>query len=140
MLFSGQLQRWHALRKWGLGIGVTLAFALLASSAGIAGARENLPVLPSVALTRLPPQAQAVERLIRAGGPFPHPRDGAVFFNRERQLPLQRRGFYREYTVPTPAARDRGARRIVCGGRHATAPEACFYSADHYTSFSRIAR
>jgi ribonuclease len=43
-----------------------------------------------------------------------------------------------EYTVPTPGARDRGARRIVCGGDRPAAPQACWYTADHYTSFKRI--
>ena len=61
-----------------------------------------------------------------------------VFGNRERMLPAKRRGYYREYTVKTPGAHDRGARRIVCGGSEPTRPEACFYTGDHYTSFSRI--
>ena len=89
-------------------------------------------------LAALPPQARQTEQLIRSGGPFPYAKDGAVFGNRERQLPQHSRGYYREYTVATPGARDRGARRIVCGGRSATAPEACFYTADHYASFKRI--
>ena len=55
-------------------------------------------------------------RQIQAGGPFPFEKDGIVFGNRERLLPPHPRGFYHEYTVPTPRARDRGARRIVCGG------------------------
>jgi len=92
----------------------------------------------TVALATLPAEAQATERLIRTGGPFPYPKDGSVFGNRERQLPAQRRGYYREYTVTTPAARDRGARRIVCGGRIAVAPAACYYTGDHYASFKRI--
>jgi ribonuclease T1 len=93
----------------------------------------------SVSLAQLPPEARTTERLIREGGPFPHAKDGVVFGNRERLLPSRSRGFYREYTVKTPGSRDRGARRIVCGGREATAPEACFYSDDHYASFRRIA-
>ena len=72
-------------------------------------------------------------------GPFPYAKDGIVFGNRERVLPRRERGFYREYTVRTPGSRDRGARRIVCGGRQPTDPEACFYTADHYASFQRIA-
>ena len=39
-----------------------------------------------------------------------------MFGNRERLLPTEKRGYYREYTVTTPGSRDRGARRIVCGG------------------------
>lgn len=91
-----------------------------------------------VALAELPVEAQQTERLIRNGGPFPYAKDGTVFGNRERLLPRQPRGYYREYTVRSPAARDRGARRIVCGGRTATAPQACYYTADHYASFKRI--
>ncbi|MDO4725386.1 MAG: ribonuclease domain-containing protein, partial [Comamonadaceae bacterium] len=34
--------------------------------------------------------------------------------------------------------RHRGARRIVCGGRQATAPERCYYTVDHYASFRRM--
>jgi hypothetical protein len=44
-------------------------------------------------------------------------------------------GYYREYTVRRRGSRDRGARRIVCGGERPVAPEACFYTADHYASF-----
>ena len=60
-----------------------------------------------------------------------------MFGNRERMLPQARRGFYREYTVATPGSRDRGARRIVCGGPP-RAPHACYYTADHYASFRMI--
>jgi len=91
-----------------------------------------------VALAALPQEARHTEQLIRSGGPFPHAKDGAVFGNRERMLPRQPRGFYREYTVKTPGSRDRGARRIVCGGQDARAPQACYYSADHYSTFKRI--
>ena len=91
-----------------------------------------------MALAQLPAEAQATERLIRSGGPFPYDKDGTVFGNRERLLPEQSRGYYREYTVRTPGARDRGARRIVCGGRQPTEPEACYYTGDHYASFQRI--
>jgi ribonuclease T1 len=92
----------------------------------------------SVALRELPAQAQATQRLILQGGPFPHGKDGTVFGNRERLLPANRRGYYREYTVRTPGSRDRGARRIVCGGRAPERPEACYYTDDHYTSFRLI--
>jgi ribonuclease T1 len=90
-----------------------------------------------IAFSELPVQGQDTHRLIYQGGPFPFDKDGIVFGNRERQLPIEKRGYYREYTVRTPGARDRGARRFVCGGA-ATAPDACFYSADHYASFRKI--
>jgi ribonuclease T1 len=92
----------------------------------------------AVAIAQLPKQAVATLRLIEAGGPFPFEKDGVVFGNRERLLPPHRRGYYHEYTVPTPRARDRGARRIVCGGPRRQIGD-CYYSDDHYASFKRIA-
>ncbi len=92
-----------------------------------------------VELSQLPVQAQSVYRAILEGGPFRYPyKDGSVFGNRERQLPRHPRGYYREYTVDTPGSSDRGARRIVCGGRQPTNPDACYYTQDHYTTFRRI--
>ena len=89
----------------------------------------------------LPPQAQQTLALIRQGGPFPYRKDGTVFGNRERLLPPRPRGYYTEYTVPTPGSRDRGARRIVAGkgstGDPATSGE-YYYTDDHYQSFRRI--
>jgi ribonuclease T1 len=91
-----------------------------------------------VALSSLPSQAQDVHRRIQVGGPFRYGKDGTVFGNRERLLPRQPRGYYREYTVPTPGERDRGARRIVCGGKDDRRPETCFFTKDHYQSFQQI--
>ena len=90
-----------------------------------------------IALSQLPPQGRTTYALIREGGPFPHDKDGSVFGNRERILPAQKRGYYREYTVRTPGSRDRGARRIVCGGKPRV-PDACYYTGDHYASFREI--
>jgi ribonuclease T1 len=87
-----------------------------------------------IPVAQLPPEARATLALIKQNGPFPHARDGIVFGNREGLLPGQPRGYYREYTVPTPGSRDRGARRIVSGGRGGE----YWYSADHYRSFKRI--
>lgn len=87
----------------------------------------------SVAVAELPAEARATLQLIKQGGPFPYPRDGVVFGNYERRLPQQPRGYYHEYTVKTPGARTRGARRIVCG----PLPE-CYYTPDHYRTFLRI--
>jgi ribonuclease T1 len=119
-----------------LGLAFALASAVFASS--MASAKEVAAQTSEVGLSSLPVEARETERLVRSGGPFPYPKDGTVFGNRERLLPLQRRGHYREYTVKTPGSRDRGARRIVCGGRQPTAPDACYYTDDHYTSFRRI--
>jgi ribonuclease T1 len=91
----------------------------------------------AVQVAELPRPGREVYELIRKGGPFPHDKDGTVFGNRERLLPIERRGYYREYTVATPGSRDRGARRIVCGGPART-PHACYYTADHYASFRKI--
>lgn len=93
--------------------------------------------IPEVALRELPREARETLVLIRRGGPFPYPKDGTVFSNRERLLPKQPRGHYTEYTVPTPGARDRGARRIVAGGDPRSTGE-YWYTADHYKSFQRI--
>lgn len=92
--------------------------------------------LPVVRLADLPPQAARTVDLIDAGGPFPEPdHDGGTFHNREDLLPDRPTGYYREYTVPTPGSDDRGARRIVAG----EAGE-LYWTDDHYSSFSRIAR
>lgn len=113
------------------------------AASSVAQAREAAPVAATqaaVALSELPAQARQTHRLILAGGPFPYPnKDGSVFGNRERLLPREPRGYYREYTVPTPGSRDRGARRIVCGGNQPRSPDVCYYTQDHYASFKRIA-
>ena len=89
-------------------------------------------------MAQLPAEAQAVHKAIHAGGPFRYAKDGSVFGNREQLLPLQTKGYYREYTVATPGAPDRGGRRIICGGADPVAPAACYYTGDHYASFKRI--
>ncbi len=122
--------------KWGPGVGL-LAAMLVSVAVQARGPMDNLGTVP---LAALPTEARATHRLVLAGGPFPYRKDGTVFGNRERLLPRAERGFYREYTVPTPGSRDRGARRLVCGGVRPTVPEACFYTADHYASFKLIAQ
>ncbi|MFM0517083.1 ribonuclease [Caballeronia jiangsuensis] len=94
--------------------------------------------LATVQIAQLPRQAVATLRLIETSGPFPYEKDGVVFGNRERLLPRHPRGYYHEYTVPTPRARDRGARRIVCGGPKKQVDD-CYYTDDHYATFKRIA-
>ncbi len=116
--------------------GFLLVMSLAATGANARSVFDSSEV-GSIALSALPQQGQDTQRLIRQGGPFPFDKDGVVFGNRERFLPMQKRGYYREYTVRTPGSRGRGARRIVCGGP-ATTPDACFYSADHYASFRQI--
>lgn len=91
------------------------------------------PTADEILVTQLPPQAQATLALIKRGGPFPYARDGIVFHNREGRLPARPRGYYREYTVPTPGLNHRGARRIVAGREGDY-----WYTEDHYRSFKRI--
>ena len=105
-----------------------------ASSVSVAAPAPTGPSeLPSVRLDDLPPEARETLDLVTDGGPYPYPRDGVVFQNRERLLPRMAAGYYREYTVPTPGEDDRGARRIVTG----RAGE-LYWTADHYASFSVV--
>ena len=125
--------------------GRTAAVALLALSGAWVGAVAQAKTPPPAALqtvarVELPAQAQTMMTLIEQGGPFKYDKDGTVFGNREKILPARQRGYYREYTVKTPGERSRGARRIVCGGQQPRAPDACFYTDDHYGSFRQIVR
>ena len=98
-------------------------------------ATQAQPPDTSPAQDGLPPEAQAMLARIAHGGPFEHAQDGGVFGNYEGLLPQQPRGYYHEYTVETPGARTRGARRIITGG---TPPAVWYYTGDHYRSFHRI--
>lgn len=115
-----------------------LVLALIALLVWAVGGRQHTGPQPDSSpgtqvQAGLPPEAWQALALIRQGGPFPYAKDGTVFGNREGLLPTQRHGYYREYTVPTPGAANRGARRIIVGqgGEY-------YYSADHYQSFLRI--
>lgn len=119
------------------GMVLALAFAM---SFGGAQAKAPAGLGADVSLSSLPPQARETDRLIHSGGPFPYARDGVVFGNYEKRLERKPRGYYHEYTVPTPGAHNRGARRIICGGNPPTEPDACFYTEDHYNSFHRIVK
>jgi len=130
--------------SWGVW-GRSAAVALLALSGGLAGLvaqakNSATAALPTMARAELPAQGQTMMTLIEQGGPFKYDKDGTVFGNREKILPARQRGYYREYTVKTPGERSRGARRIVCGGQQPRAPDACFYTDDHYGSFRQIVR
>jgi ribonuclease T1 len=100
---------------------------------GDVGPKSNQSVSIEISVTALPPEAQQTLQLIKRGGPYPYQRDGVAFGNYERLLPQRVRGYYREYTVPPPGAKNRGARRIVAGrdGEY-------YYSDDHYRSFRRV--
>ena len=107
-------------------------FALLPPAVAGESATVKAP-LQEIAAGELPAQAQETIALIRKGGPYPHERDGIVFGNFEKLLPLKERGYYREYTVRTPGTKGRGARRIVAGRGGEL-----YYTDDHYRSFRRI--
>ncbi|MBB1246293.1 ribonuclease N [Streptomyces durbertensis] len=100
---------------------------------GVTATPEWAEGLPLVTPAELPDEARETLRLIDADGPFPYAKDGSVFGNYERRLPRQDRGYYREYTVPTPGARNRGARRIVTGSEGER-----YYTSDHYESFKAV--
>ena len=132
---------WGRWQKAGATLLLALSAGLLAGSPGTVQARSPLAqqaAVESIAVARLPPQGRSMLTLIYQGGPFTHDKDGVVFGNRERLLPANARGYYREYTVRTPGERTRGARRIVCGGLKPATPDACFYTDDHYASFRKI--
>lgn len=116
--------------------GLLLALMWLAASAAQArvpaAAQDGGP--GTVSVSELPAEAQEVLSLIKLGGPFRYSKDGTVFGNRERRLPPQAYGYYREYTVPTPGERDRGPRRIIAGRKGDF-----YYTGDHYRRFKRIA-
>lgn len=114
-----------------------LLFALLAAFVLLPACSRDASPPPATrsAVDWLPAEAVDTLARIRRGGPFPYAKDGATFFNRERRLPDKPRGYYREYTVPTPGEPTRGARRIVAGG---DPPDVFYYTADHYRSFRRI--
>ena len=104
-----------------------------ASARYVSGHESSQTVIKEVSVADLPAEARRTVALIRKGGPFPYERDGAVFGNFEKLLPVKARGHYREYTVRTPGAKSRGARRIVAGKGGEL-----YYTDDHYNSFSRI--
>ncbi len=135
-------------RRYRLMAGIALLVAVMLALAGYcarkstqdsapppAGASTPVSGLPTVVLAELPQEAITTLALIDKGGPFPYEKDGSTFANQERLLPQRQRGYYREYTVPTPGARDRGARRLVVGEAGDV-----YYTADHYESFRQVLR
>lgn len=131
---------WNRWRTAGMAVLLVLSASLSSLTPSAVHAKDPFFGAPvgMVAVAQLPPQGRSMLTLIYLGGPFRHEKDGVVFGNRERILPASQRGFYREYTVRTPGERSRGARRIVCGGFKPAAPDACYYTDDHYASFRRI--
>ena len=131
-------------RTWRTFLPLLVLVALLAayhfytqrSAAPGAPATQGTAATSSSALPAfLPPEARHTLALIAAGGPFTLRHDGSVFGNYEHLLPEMPRGYYHEYTVSTPGAHDRGARRIITGG---TPSAVYYYTGDHYRSFQRF--
>jgi len=135
-VFMRVAQQALARRYW---FTVLMGFILLACTFLVqARSPQEVQLQTTLLVTDLPREGQTTYQNIRKGSPFPFEKDGTVFGNRERLLPREARGFYREYTVRTPGVRHRGARRIVCGGPVPTEPNACYYTEDHYASFRLI--
>ena len=115
-------------RFWLFFATLLLSFNAFSFETGVAG---------TITYRELPVEARETLLLIRQGGPFPYEKDGSVFGNYEKVLPQRKRGYYREFTVKTPYARHRGARRLVSGGEPRTTAE-IYYTADHYRTFRRV--
>jgi len=115
---------------------ITDGWHLTKSNHVIAQETTIVAQIPTVNLSKLPSEAKKTLELIDRGGPFPYPqKDGTIFYNRERLLPIKASGYYREYTIPTPGINHRGARRFVTGKEREI-----FYTNDHYQSFFRVLR
>lgn len=127
------------LRSAGFKLVITGLLLSATLTSGFVQARTSAPVdnMATISVAELPVQGAQTYALIAQGGPFPYEKDGTVFGNRERLLPINNRGYYREYTVRTPGVSHRGKRRIVCGGKPRV-PDVCYYTADHYASFRKI--
>ncbi len=127
---------WRGVFAVVLGLSVGLAAPAADAKQEISGTTSDV-----IRVSQLPPEGRTVLAAIHASGPFASKRDGIPFGNREGFLPLHPRGYYAEYTVPTPGARTRGARRIIAGrgatGNFSTSNE-YYYTNDHYQSFRRI--
>ena len=137
----------HFGKRWvqaGATMLLVFAASIFVSSPGLVYAKSNsvnqfsTGQATTIAQSDMPAQGRDMLQLVYRGGPFRYDKDGTVFGNRERILPSQSRGYYREYTVKTPSERTRGAKRIICGGTQPTAPDACYYTDDHYASFRKI--
>lgn len=70
---------------------------------------------------------------IKSGEKYPHRNDGATYGNREKQLPNQPKGYYKEYVVPSPGIQGPGPQRIVVGRNGEK-----YYTDNHYETFIRI--
>ncbi|MGW9433708.1 ribonuclease domain-containing protein [Streptomyces decoyicus] len=128
-----------ALLIGGTAVAATPAVATTPTATSYAAAAHVTSVhvkdVGNVCYSKLPSQAHDTLDLIAKGGPYPYPKDGTVFDNREGTLPSQSSDYYHEFTVVTPGSPDRGARRIVTGEK-----DEDYYTADHYKTFDLVDR
>ncbi|MGW2250231.1 ribonuclease domain-containing protein [Kitasatospora sp. NPDC001660] len=122
------------LRAWKMTAASAATVALIALAPVAVATEANAAVSGNVCLSALPPQARTTLDLIASNGPFPYRQDGIVFQNNGGVLPSRSYGYYHEYTVVTPGAPTRGARRIVTGKRY----HEDYYTSDHYATFRLI--
>jgi ribonuclease T1 len=108
------------------------AFAQLTASCQSANEEQHSGI-KTINASELPKEARRTITLIKQGGPYPYQKDGSVFGNYEKALPLHEHGYYREFTVPTRDGHDRGARRIILGKSGEL-----YYTEDHYATFRRV--
>jgi ribonuclease T1 len=116
------------IRDLSTGSSTTAPTTTAAASANVPGSSSGLPVKT---LSSLPKEAADTWKLIQQGGPYPYPKnDGVVFHNNGTVLPRNKDGYYHEYTVDTPGAKNRATRRLITGAQHEL-----YYTDDHYDSF-----
>lgn len=139
MLFLNAVQKSDMKKELSIYQRITLFLGLVGVTFGIVFSVFALDFSSSntIHVTSLPKEAQATLVLIKQGGPFPFEQDGKTFGNYEGRLPKKERGYYREYTAKHPKARNRGAKRIVTGGKELRTLE-YYYTSDHYNSFKQI--
>src|SRR5262245_36735495 len=137
LIVAALVTLWVPLAVSACGAGTATAPNVPTAAATVPTAATQTPSsgLPTIPVSALPPEARHVLALVDAGGPFPYHQDGTIFQNAEGLLPRHDSGYYREYTVPTPGASDRGARRLVVGRSGDV-----YYTADHYASFRQVLR
>ncbi|MFF2146469.1 ribonuclease [Kitasatospora sp. NPDC058190] len=124
----------RTLRAWKSRAAAITAVAMMTLAPVAVATDAHADVSGTVCLSTLPPEATDTLNLIASDGPFPYSQDGVVFQNRDSVLPSQSYGYYHEYTVITPGAPTRGARRIVTGQQY----QEDYYTGDHYATFSLI--
>ena len=130
--YDSRISKWIVLAAM-LWLPLTYQGSSQGASQGSQPVQGGSESLSAIAVAELPAEARDTLFAIKQGGPFAYSRDGAVFSNFERMLPKRPHSYYHEYTVKTPGARNRGARRIISG-----ATDEYYYTADHYQTFKHI--